>query len=616
MGVLHPVIGQDRKAVAYFEKAEEAFKDRSYEKAKVFYDKTIEIHPAYALAYYRLGQIAYTARDVSATKTYYEKVIELDPENSSYVLAYTFLGSEYLKIGEYEKARTYLQRALDKTSKNSRAYQQLEAQITSADFAERMQKAPMVIKPKPMPDILNFKDKQYFPVFTADGESIYYTARNNGADEDIFLAKKGVLGWEKPVSLPKSITTDYNEGTCTISADGKTMVFTGCEGRNGFGSCDLYITHQTSNGGWSAPENMGENVNGPFWDSQPTLSSDGTIMVFASDRYGGEGGKDLYVSIKGEMNDWQPAMNLGKVINTAADEVSPFLHANGSTLFFASKGHPGMGGFDLFMTQKVKGGFETPQNLGYPINDLADQFAMAIAADGSEAYYSIERGEHVKMYQFELPEILKEKINPTYYLKGKVTDKKDEKPLNAQLQLIDLASRNVISTFRSDPQTGEYMVVLPYEGNYGLYVEVPEYFFKSLSFSFDSTTKKSVKDLIIALEKIDKNKIEILNNIYFDTNSSELKPESTVELSKLAELIWRNPTLKVEISGHTDNVGSAEANLDLSKRRAQAVVDYLLSEGLNNTNIKAVGYGETKPMAPNDSEIGRALNRRIELKFY
>ena len=220
------------------------------------------------------------------------------------------------------------------------------------------------------------------------------------------------------------------------------------------------------------------------------------------------------------------------------------------------------------------------------------------------------------MYQFELPEILKEKINPTYYLKGKVTDKKDEKPLNAQLQLIDLASRNVISTFRSDPQTGEYMVVLPYEGNYGLYVEVPEYFFKSLSFSFDSTTKKSVKDLIIALEKIDKNKIEILNNIYFDTNSSELKPESTVELSKLAELIWRNPTLKVEISGHTDNVGSAEANLDLSKRRAQAVVDYLLSEGLNNTNIKAVGYGETKPMAPNDSEIGRALNRRIELKFY
>ena len=608
---------QDKKALNFFERGKDAFLHKKYGEAKVFFNKAIEKYPDYGLAYYHLGQISYASRDLSNAKKYYQKLLEIEPESNTYVLAYTFLGNDFLKQSKYKEAKVYLEKAITKIRKDTPNFRQIERQIRDCELAIEILNNPLDIHPSRMPEVLNFKERQYFPVFTADGQSIYFTARNNGqnSDEDIFISHLEDTVWTYPKSLSEHINTDYNEGTCTISADGKTMVFTSCEGRDGLGSCDLFIS-KLMDMGWSTPENMGSGVNSPFWDSQASLSSDGTLLVFSSDRYGGEGGKDIYVSKLDVMNEWSKAKNLGKVINTPKDEVSPFLHANGTSIFFASRGHSGLGGFDLFLSNKEKKTFTKPFNLGYPINDASDQFALVISADGNQAYFSKEHGDKVSMYQFYLPDELKEKFKPTFYLKGHVLDAKTKVPLAARIQLINLNTRDVVSTFSANKDSGEYLAVLPFDGNFGLYIEQEDYFFKSLSFSFDSKAKKSNKELPIELERIDKNKIEVLNNIYFDLASWDLKPESRVELSKLADFLWKNSSLKVEIVGHTDNVGGKEINLSLSQKRAQSVINYLINEGLNSANFQAKGLGETSPVASNETEEGRSQNRRIEIRYY
>ncbi|AWV97256.1 OmpA family protein [Arcticibacterium luteifluviistationis] len=606
---------QDKKALSYFEKGEEAYLKRDNTTAREFYLKALERYPDYTAVYYKLGQIAYASRDLGNAKMYFEKLLVLEPENKGYVLAYTFLGTEALKANQYKKAKEYLNVALEKTREGTPAYKQIEKQILNCTYALEILEKPLVIEASLMPEVLNFKDMQYFPVFTADGSAIYYTARTIGADENIYISNKENGVWSTPKGISEVINTDFNEGTCTISADGKTMVFTSCDGRESLGSCDLFITRLDENG-WSTPQNMGPNVNSPFWDSQASLSSDGKMIVFSSDRYGGQGKKDLYVSTLGEMNEWNLARNLGKVINTSKDEISPFLHANGKSLFFASEGHSGLGGFDLFLSNKTEKTMTEPLNLGYPINDGSDQFALVISADGKQAFYTKQEGEKVNMYQFDLPKELKEKFDPTFYLKGHVFDAESNVALGASIKLINLNTKEVVSEFAADAKTGEYLAVLPFSGNFGLYVEHPSYFFKSLAFSFKSEAKKDNKELEIGLDKIDKEKIEVLSNIYFDEAKWDLKPESLVELSKLSELIWRNPKLKVEISGHTDDVGTAESNQALSQKRAQSVVDYLIKEGLSKDNVTAKGYGETKPRESNNDEAGRSQNRRIELRFY
>ncbi|MFT7419886.1 MAG: outer membrane protein OmpA-like peptidoglycan-associated protein [Psychromonas sp.] len=608
---------QDKRAQNFFDRGKDAFLNKEYSQANLFLNKAIERYPEYSIVYYLMGQMSYASRDLVNAKKHYQKLLELEPENLSYVLAYTFLGNDYLKQNKYAEAKVYLVKALTKIRKGTPNYRQIERQIKECSLALEILKNPLNIEPSEMAGVLNFKDKQYFPVFTADGQSIYFTARNNGedSDEDIFISQLEGDTWTYPKSLSDNINTNYNEGTCTISADGKTMVFTSCEGRVGIGGCDLFISKLTGMG-WSIPENMGPEVNSPNWDSQASLSSDGTMLVFCSDRYGGEGEKDLYVSELDEMKRWTKARNLGKVINTPKDDVSPFLHANGTSIFFASKGHAGLGGFDLFMTNREKKNFTNPLNLGYPINDGSDQFALVISADGKQAYFSKELGNKVRMYQFDVPKELMDKFGTTFYLKGHVVDAITRRPLAARIQLINLNTNDVVSTIQANKDTGEYLAVLPFDGNFGLYIEYENYFFKSLAFSFDSKAKKSNKELEIELDEINKNKIEVLNNIYFDEASWDLKPESLVELSKLADFLWKNSSLNVEISGYTDNVGGVKANLSLSKKRAQSVVEYLINEGLNSSSLAAKGFGETFPVAKNDSQEGRSKNRRIEIRYY
>ena len=606
------VLAQDKKTLMFFEKGKKEFMERKYETALSNFEKYLEKDSSKIEAYFRIGQIHESFRNQKKATEYYLKLIEKDTTGVSFVQAYTYLGSRALENHRFEEAKKYLIISLNNTNKNSIVYQQIQKQLKTCDFGIQAIAKPLNIKPEPLIDVLNFKNKQYFPVLTADNSSIIFTARNDLEDENIYFSENKNNTWSKPISISNEINTPYNEGTCSISADGKIMVFTSCEGRDSFGSCDLFITKKEGDK-WTTPQNLGPNINSNFWDSQPSLSSDGSKLFFSSERPLGLGKKDIWMSELDEKGNWKKAVNLGKNINTSYDEVSPFIHANGYSLFFSSNGKEGMGKFDIYLTSIKRGFVGEVLNMGYPINTGDDELSLFISADGKKAFYSVDKNEKVSLYQFSIPTELSDKIDRTHYLKGFVLDQKTQKPLYTTIELVDIQTGEKISKFLSDPITGDYMAILPGDGEYVLYVETPNYFFKSLKFDFSKDDEG--KRLDILLTKIEKETKEVLENIFFDSGSAVLRKESDIELKKLKELLQKNASLRVEISGHTDDIGNDITNKELSKKRAMAVVEFLKNQGIVSDRIVAIGYGEAQPKVKNDSEANRQLNRRIELKF-
>ena len=381
------------------------------------------------------------------------------------------------------------------------------------------------------------------------------------------------------------------------------------------GSCDLYISYKLGDE-WTDPENMGTNINSRSWESQPSLSADGRILYFVSDRSGGFGKRDIWMSqwIGGA---WTKAVNLGPTINTAEEEVSPFIHVNGQTLYFSSKGFTGMGGYDIFFSEWNDDKWSAPKNLGYPINTADDQVSLFITADGEKGYYSYEqRGADMYrslLYEFQVPEAIKIK-NISNYIAGKVLDVETREPLQAQVELFDVNADSLRSTVTSDSLTGDYMQILTEGSEYALYVTRPGYLFESLRFDYQQSHQREPLNIDILLKPIKRGTASVMNNIFFDVDKYDLKEKSRTELNKTVLLMESNPALMIEISGHTDNSGSDEHNRELSINRARAVYQYLIDQGIDPDRLKFKGYGSSVPVAPNDSEENRQLNRRIEFR--
>ncbi len=428
-------------------------------------------------------------------------------------------------------------------------------------------------------------------------------------------AGKTGTGWDKAFRLTGSINTPQNEGAQNISQDGNWLVFTGCNRPDGFGSCDIYISYLT-NDGWSEAINLGGKINSDQWDSQPCLSPDKRDLYFSSRRFGGYGGSDLYVSHLQANGRWSEPENLGPEINTAGDESAPFIHADNQTLYFTSTGLPGYGEEDLFVVRKGDDGkWGKPLNLGYPINTISHEGTLFIAADGKTAYYASDRSEGkggLDIYSFEMREDLRPA--KTLWVKGKVFDQKTSAGLPSTVELIDLASKQIISRVQTD-ETGNYLITLPVGKDYAFNVARRGYLFYSDNYSLKEKAPDSTYQKDIPLQPIEVNAAIVLRNIFFDFNKYDLKPESQVELDKVVQLLQENPTVKVQIEGHTDNVGSATDNQKLSENRAKSVVTYLNSKGIRLERLIAKGFGATKPIADNKTEEGRAQNRRTELKI-
>lgn len=602
------------KAREYYDKALKNITERKSVDAIENLQKAIDNDSTFSEPYFKLGQINEAARNQENAINFYTKAIELKPEQVNYTQGYTYLGIRLMKAGDYKKAKEYLSFSIKNVPENSPVKKQLTRQLEQCEFGEKATNIPLSFKSAEMGSTINFKNKQYFPVLTADNETLIFTARSEDGDENLYTSKLINDTWSAPESISSNINTTDNEGTCSISADGRTLVFTSCDSKNSLGSCDLYISKKIEEE-WSVPENLGSSVNSSFWEAQPSLSNDGRVLYFSSDRQGGYGRKDLWVSELQENGNWTRAINLGNVINTVNDEISPFIHANGRTLFFASDGHLGLGGLDLFMTETKAGSYAKPENLGFPINNYQDQVALFITSDGKKGFYSSDVNNSIKLFEFDIPKKLSDKFKRANYLKGIVQDAETKKNIATEIELIDLKTNQTITRIKSDATSGAYTAVLPNGSQYGLFVSKPNYFFKSLTFDFSEKTDAGGKMVNILLEPIKKDVKEVLNNIFFDSGKSELRPESFIELDRLYLLLKQNPTLKVEISGHTDDVGKEADNQILSEKRALSVAEYLIKKGINPQNIQTIGYGKTRPLFPNDSEENRQINRRIEMSI-
>ncbi|TAE31973.1 MAG: flagellar motor protein MotB [Cytophagales bacterium] len=617
-----PSFSQDAKTKQLYDQSMKLFSERKANEAITFMQEAIKREPSFADAHLKLGQLYEFTRRVEPALVAYREGVRLQPDAPATAPAYQSLSNLLLKLGRYAEAIPNLEKYATFFAPQSPQAQRVERMLITARFGLEALQHPQNVTPKPVSPALQTTPSQYFPVLTADEQTMVFTVLKPEGDEDLFTTTFNGEIWQPPVSLSPNINTPENEGTPSLSADGRTLVFTACQGRKGFGSCDLYITRRTGIE-WSEPQNLGPNVNTRHYESQPALSADGRRLYFVSDRPGGRGRRDIWRTNADADGNWQEPINLGAPINTALNEASPFIHANGQTLFFASEGHPGMGGYDLFVSDSTQTSssqrWSSPTNLGYPINTSEDQASLFVSANGVRGYYSFEEqkdgvSQRSRVYVFDMPESLRERVKPVSYLKGVITNGKSNIPLSATIELIDLATNQTVSRVTSDTQTGQYAIVLPTEGEYALYVNSPGYLFKSLSFDFTQKNKEGNRGVVlpVLLEPISATSRETLNNLFFESGRYDVAGKSRTELGRLAQFMKANPTVSVEISGHTDDQGDATANLALSKKRAQAVVAYLTEAGIDATRIRATGFGKTRPLFPNTSDENRRLNRRIE----
>ncbi len=470
-----------------------------------------------------------------------------------------------------------------------------------------------VFSPRNMGDSVNSAFSEYYPSLTIAGDNLIFTRRVKGVDEDFFSSRRTGTGWSRARMLDGDINSSLNEGAQTVSQDGELLVFTGCDFPEGFGSCDLYYSARTKQG-WSLPRNMGRRINSEFWESAPALSPDKRELYFAGSMPGGFGGIDIWVSRRMPNGEWGDPENLGAGINTSGNESCPFVHADNETLYFTSNGHPGYGGDDLYISRRRKdGGWDAPRNLGFPINTIENEGSLVVAADGRTAYYASDREDSrggLDIYTFPI----RDEVAPlrTLWVEGKVYDRKTGQGLPSAVELVDLRDGRVSSKVQTDEQ-GRYLITLPAGRDYGFHVDRKGYLFHSGNFPFAQKTPDSTYRLDIPLQPIEKDANIVLKNIFYATNSFQLQPESTSELDIIVRLLRENPTLRIRIDGHTDNVGKAADNLTLSNNRARSVVDYLTSKGIGRDRLTFKGFGSGKPVADNATEEGRAQNRRTEL---
>jgi outer membrane protein OmpA-like peptidoglycan-associated protein len=393
----------------------------------------------------------------------------------------------------------------------------------------------------------------------------------------------------------------------------------GSTDRKGYGSCDIFYS-QKVNGRWTRPRNAGPSVNTNHWETQPSFSSDGKTLYFIRGIRGRSGirEQDIYTSTIGEDGKFSMAVKITTVVNSPMKEESVFIHPDNLTLYFSSDGHPGMGGLDIFMSKRTPGGdWGTPVNLGYPINTFSDENSLLVDPAGKLAFFASDRkGGYggLDIYQFELPEgVRPEKIT---YVKGKVYNARTKEPLEANFELLDLDLQELVTRSYSG-MNGEFFLTLTTNRNYLVNVSRPGFLFYSDNFSLKEIAADFNKPYLldIPLQPIDTGSVVELKNIFFDVNKWDLKPESKAELEKLVSFLQKNPTLRIELGGHTDNSGDKKFNLTLSANRAKAVYDYLLLNGkIAASRLTYKGYGDSRPKVPNDTPENKARNRRTEFK--
>jgi len=617
--------GQDlhtrsNRALKAYNDGKTAYEFFSYQDAEKNLLEATERDPGFIEAFLLLAELYKDTRKYDKSVNFYRRVMELD--SLFFVPAIFSLAEAEFLYGDYNSSLADFRKFTRQKDIPAGLKGKAERYIVNCEYALQKIQNPVPFSPVSLGDSINTAFDEYWPAITVDDALLMFTRQvgtsergigANSSQEDFYFSEKRDSVWSRAISIGEPLNTRMNEGAQTLAAGGQYMYFTACNRPDSRGGCDIYYSLRGPRG-WVQGMNINSPVNSPYWESQPSISSDGLRLFFVSNRPGGQGGMDLWFSRLKSDGGWTDPENLGPEINTPGDEMSPFIHFDGKTLYFASNGRPCMGGFDIFMSQMDEQGmWSEPENLGYPINTQSDEMGMIINSSGKIAYFSStvnpEKGKD--LFYFELPEELRP--DPVSYFEGTVYDRVTGRKLKSSYELINLSTRETaMKSFTDD--SGNFLVCLPTGQNYGLNVTKDNYLFFSENFMLEGdhpVTEPFRKR--IGLSPLKKGETMNLYNIFFETDSWELKGESMIELTRLYELLSSNSNLVVEIGGHTDSSGTDEHNLILSEQRALAVRTFLIEKGISGSRLKYRGYGESKPVSGNESEEGRRRNRRTEI---
>ena len=627
---------------------------QSINTALEYYIRANDFNPNNAKLNYKIAKCYLRARPERLALDFLAKYKKLKPQVA--IDYYLTLGQAYQRnlmfdeaIKSYSKFKSLL------SPEQSRKYRaRLDRYVRECKLSKEMVANPVRVFIDNLGSAVNSEYADYWPVINVDETRLYFTSRRpeslggmvDETDEqyyeDIFYSDYSHDYWQAAENIGPPINIEGHDAIVGRSPDGQMLLIYRNTGRNGG---DIYSS-KLNGKQWSKPKALPKPINSLYHESSASFSYDGRRIYFVSNRPGGYGGKDIYYCELNEKDKWGEAINLGNTVNTKKDEIGVYLHADGKTLYFSSNGHIGMGNFDVYKTVLENGRWGKPINLGYPINTYDPDAFFTIAANGRHAYYSTVReggmgSQDIYLITFlgaEKPlvdntedqllsmresavvqNVMEDMIALDEYhltlLKGLIADAKSHKPLQATIELLDNEKNQVLASFKSNSVTGNYIVSLPAGHNYGIAVKAKGYLFHSENFVVSDTSGYQEVVINIDLEPVAVGSQIRLNNIFFAYQKSNLGPESQGELDRILKLMNDYPKLKIEVSGHTDNVGSREYNLKLSKQRAKAVADYLISKGIDKSRITYVGYGFDKPVSDNNSAAGRKLNRRSEIKI-
>ncbi|MBU0764379.1 MAG: OmpA family protein, partial [Bacteroidetes bacterium] len=579
------------------------------------------------------------SHDKSKALPYLEKAKALD-NNSDPEISF-LLGKTFHFILDLDRAiAAYLQygemmQAFDDAFDKNEVIRKIEECRTGKALIEK----PVNVRIENLGNTVNTGYAEYCPIITADESSMIFTSRRSGTTggakdpalddfyEDLYITDMTKdSAWSSPRNMGKPVNSGSHDATVGLSPDGQELLIY----RDDYGDGNIYRC-ELKGSLWSDPEKLNENINSKYQEPSACFSFDGKTLYFVSDRPGGFGGKDIYMSHKDSKDNWGQAVNLGSEINTVYDEDGVFMHPDGATLYFSSSGHETIGGYDIFRSVLENGKWTKPKNLGYPINSSDDDVFFVISANGRHGYYSSFKPGGLgnkDLYRItflgdtaKTDEHIVEKAPSLTLLKGIVRDERSGDPLEAGIEIADNSTNEQVATFKSNSESGKYLVSLPSGKNYGISVQAEGYLFHSENIDIEEKEgfQEVTKDIFLKKPEVGVN--IVLNNIFFDYGEATLRKESTVELDRLTGLLKKYPAMRIEISGHTDSNGDDDFNMDLSQRRAHAVAGYLTDHGIEKNRVTSKGYGETSPVAPNthpdgtDNPEGRALNRRTEFRI-
>ncbi len=590
-----------------YDKAIIELDNKSFSRGINLLESAIQKDSSLTDAYLSLFQTYLDTKQYQKAIAVFEKIQKAQPDEAlPFIVKYAMA---YVSLGNYTKS-FYI---LDPLVKNNQlpAYLKTKAadllKVCAFAMANPIQND---ISVNNAGDSINSEAAEYFPSVTVQDSLFLFMRRANLSREDFYYSTLSKKGFSKARPLADNLNDADKKGSMSLTQDLNTLYFAADYGPKGYGRYDIYKVNRTAKG-WSDPKNLGKNINSDFWDSAPSVAPDGQALYFCSNRPGGYGGIDIYVAYRNEKGFWDEAVNMGPNINTAGDEQTPFIHADNRSLYFSSTGWPGFGAADLFVSRKkLDATWSTPANLGYPINTYENEGSIAVASNGKDAYIASDRTDSkggLDIYKVVLAAATR--ANKTFYLKGFIADAVSKKPLAGEVVLVNPLDDSSNMQIKVD-SNGYFVLGLPYFDSLGIRVNSPNHIYASTFISADSLEYLSGTNFQFYLAPIISSFAQNFKNVFFDLNSAKLKKKSRVELDALVTYLAATPNANILLEGHTDSKGDSVQNKIISEKRAQAIANYLISKKIAAKRVSHVGLGAKFPIADNDTEEGRAKNRR------